>query len=72
MKTKCDTDKSELEKKIPDIRGLVKKADYNAKISEKKNKNPTICGLATNFALAAVENKLPNISSRKKQTKNRL
>ena len=72
MKTKCDTDKSELEKKIPDIRGLVKKADYNAKISEKKKKTPTICGLATNFALAAVENKLPNISSRKKQTKNRL
>ena len=68
MKTKCDTDKSELEKKIPDIRGLVKKADYNAKISEKKKK-PTVCGLATNFALAAVENKLPNISSRKKTKK---
>ena len=67
MKTKCDTDKSELEKKIPDIRGLVKKADYNAKISEKKK--PTVCGLATNFALAAVENKLPNISSGKKNKK---
>ena len=33
LKTKCDTDKTELEKKIPDISKLVKKSDYNAKIS---------------------------------------
>ena len=31
LKTKYDTDKTELEKKIPDTSGLVKKADYNAK-----------------------------------------
>ena len=34
LKTKYDTDKTELEKKIPDTSGLVKKTDYNAKITE--------------------------------------
>ena len=31
LKTKYDTDKSELENKIPDTSGLVKKTDYDAK-----------------------------------------
>ena len=31
LKTKYDTDKSELENKIPDTSGLVKKTDYNTK-----------------------------------------
>ena len=30
-----DTDKIELENKIPDASGLVKRLDYNAKINEK-------------------------------------
>ena len=34
LKTKYDTDKSELENKIPDTSGLVKKTDYNTKITE--------------------------------------
>ena len=34
LKTKYDTDKSELENKIPDTSGLVKKTDYKTKISE--------------------------------------
>ena len=34
LKTKYDTDKSELENKIPDTGGLVKKTDYNTKITE--------------------------------------
>ena len=34
LKTKYDTDKSELENKIPDTSGLVKKTDYNTKINE--------------------------------------
>ena len=38
LKTKYDTDKSELENKIPDTNGLVKKTDYNAKISEMRVK----------------------------------
>ena len=63
LKTKCDVDKSKLEKKINDASGLVKKTDYSAKISEIENKIPSISGLATNDALTAVENKIPNVSS---------
>ena len=63
LKTKYDTDKTELENKIPDTSGLVKKKDYNAKITEIEGKIPSISGLATNAALTAVENKIPNISS---------
>ena len=54
LKTKYDTDKSDLEKKIPNISGLVKKTDYNAKITEIKSKIPSISGLATNSVLTAV------------------
>ena len=32
------------------------------KITEIKNKIPSISGLATNSALTAVENKIPNVS----------
>ena len=59
VKTKYDTDKSELEKKIPDTSELVKKLDFNAaKVTEIKNKMPSISGLATNAALTAVEHKI--------------
>ena len=34
LKTKYNTDKLELEKKIPDTSGLVKITDYNTKITE--------------------------------------
>ena len=34
LKTKCNMDKSELENKIPDTSGLVKKTDYDAKIAD--------------------------------------
>ena len=34
LKTKYDTDKSELENKIPDTSGLIKKTDYDAKITD--------------------------------------
>ena len=34
LKNKYDTDKSELENKIPDTSSLVKKTDYNTKITE--------------------------------------
>ena len=59
LKAKYDTDKSELENKIPDTSGLVKKTDYNAKITEIEGKIPSISGLATNAALTADENKIP-------------
>ena len=47
LKTKYDTDKSELENKIPDTSGLVKKTDYNAKITEIESKIPSISGFST-------------------------
>ena len=54
FKTKYDTDKTELENKIPDTSNFVKKTDYNAKITEIESKIPSISGLATNAALTAV------------------
>ena len=48
FKTKYDADISELEKKTPDISGLVKKLDDNSKITGLENKIPSISGLATN------------------------
>ena len=75
LKTKHDTDKSDLEKKlndaekeISDAKSLVKKTDLNAKITEIEGKIPTITGLATNSALTAVENKMPDINSFAKKT----
>ena len=67
LKSKYNTDKAELEKKITDTSGLVKKTDYNPKITEIEVNIPS--GLATNAAVTAVENKIPNISSlvKKKQ-----
>ena len=41
-KTRYDTDKSEVENKIPDTSGLVKKTNYNTKITEIENKIPDI------------------------------
>ena len=38
LKTKCDTEKSEIEKQILDASDLVKKADYHSKISEIETK----------------------------------
>ena len=64
LKTKYDTEKSDLEKKIPDTSGLVRKLDYNAKFS----KIPSITGLTSTSALTAVENKIPNISNLVKNT----
>ena len=68
LKTKYNTDKAELENKIPDTSGLVKKTDYNTKITELENKIPDISNLATKTALTAVENKIPSVSSLVKKT----
>ena len=56
---------ADVENKIPDARGLVKKKkkDYNSKTTETEGKIPSISGLATNTALTAVENKIPNVSN---------
>ena len=62
LKTKYDTDKSELEIKISDINGLVKRTNYDAKIADIEGKIPDVTNLATKTALTAVENKIPSIS----------
>ena len=68
LKTKHDTDKSELENKIPDTSDLVKKTHYDAKITEIECKIPHIPNLAIKTALTTVENKIPNVSSLVKKT----
>ena len=45
---------------------MLKKADYNAKITKIEYKMPSISDLATNSALTAVENKIPVSSLVKK------
>ena len=76
LKTKYETDKSGLEKKIsnadkkiPDTSRLFKKTDYNSKVSEIESKIPSISGLATTSALTKVENEIPNVGNlvKKKQ-----
>ena len=46
-----------------DTSGLVKKTDYNIKITEIEDKIPDISGLATKTALTTVENKIPSINN---------
>ena len=57
LKTKYETYKVKLEKKIPDVTNLVKKT----KITELENKIPDASSLATKTALTAVKNKIPNL-----------
>ena len=58
LKTKHDTDKSELENKIPDIIDLVKKTHYNTKIVEIEGEIPDVNNLVTKTTLTTVENNL--------------
>ena len=41
---------------------VVKKTDYNAKITKIENEIPDISNLATKTELTAVKNKIPNVS----------
>ena len=59
LKTKYQTDKTELENKIPDVSNLVKKT----KLTELENKIPDISNLATKTTLTTVENKIPDVSN---------
>ena len=79
LKTTYYTDKSDLEKKIsdadkkiPNTSKLVEKTDLNAKVTEMESKIHNITSLATNSALTAVENEIPDVSSLVKKKKNRL
>ena len=64
LKTKYQTDKTELEKKIPDVTDFVKKT----KLTELENKILNNSNLATKTALTTVENKIPNVSNLVKTT----
>ena len=59
LKTKYSADKTELEKKIPNVTDLVKKAE----LAELENKIPDISNLATKTVLTTIENKIPSVSS---------
>ena len=47
---------------------MVKKTDFNTKVTEIEGKIPSISGLATKFALTIVENKIPDVSGLVKKT----
>ena len=64
LKTNYQTDKTELEKKIPGVGNLVKKA----KPSELENEIPDLSSLAKKAALTAVENKITVASTLVKKT----
>ena len=65
LKSKYQTDKKELENKIPNVIDFVKRA----KLTELENKIIDVSSLATKAVLTATENKILNVSSLlKKQT----
>ena len=65
LKTKYNTDKTELENKIPNLTDFIKKA----KFTELENKILNISNLATKTALTTVEGNIPDVSNLvKKQT----
>ena len=54
--------------KISCASNLVKRADYNTKITELENKIPDISNLATKTPLTTSENKIPSVSNFVKKT----
>ena len=65
LKTTYNTNKIELEKKIPDVTDFIKKL----KLTELENKVPDISNLATRTALTTVENKIPDVNNLVNKTK---
>ena len=59
LKIIYQTDKTELEKKIPDVTDFVKKT----KLTELQNKIPDISSLATKTAFTAVQKKITDVTS---------
>ena len=57
-----------IKRRISNTSRLVKRLDYNAKITEIESEIPSISGLAENSALTAVENKIPDVSTLVKKT----
>ena len=56
------------DKKMPDTSGLVKKTDYDAKITGIEGKIPSITCFTTISALNVVENKIHNVNDLVKKT----
>ena len=65
LKTKNDTDKLELENKIPDTSGLVKKIDCNTILTEIEGKIPDINNLAAKTGATSIENIVSNLVLKK-------
>ena len=59
LKTKYNTDKTELENKIPNVTNFVQKT----KLTELEIKIPDISNLAAKTRLTTVENKIPDITN---------
>ena len=59
LKTKYNTDKTELKNKIPNVSDFAKKVNF----TELENKIPDISNIATKTALTTVENKIPSVSN---------
>ena len=57
-----------MENKILDTSGLVKKTNYNTKITEVEDKIPDISNLATKSLVNKVENRIPSVSNLVKKT----
>ena len=64
LKTKYQTDKTELQNKIPNVTDFVKEA----KPTKLENKIPDISNSPTKTALTTVENKIPDVSNLVKKT----
>ena len=64
LKSRYQTDKTDLEKKIPDLTDFVKRT----KLTELENKIQDASSLATKTALTAVQNKIPSVSNLAKKT----
>ena len=64
LKTKYQTEKTEWEKKMPDVIDFVKKE----KLTKLEDKIPDVSSLATKTALTAVDNKIPDVRSLVKKT----
>ena len=64
LKTSDNGDKTELEKKIPNVTDFIKEA----KLTELENKTPDFSNLATKTPLTTIENKIPSVSNLVKET----
>ena len=52
-----------IDKKIPDVTSLVKKADFSTKVTEIEGKIPDVSSLAIKSALTVVENEITDVSN---------